>query len=111
MEYYNGQNNENYQFYTGRIQDMIVKPEVLMAMNTDYRAKKEEDKSENKIKPGLPRPHPKTPLNPPVKKVNFKAVQETEKLRQKQQRQLKMNAMLSAQQASAESSDPTQLNP
>jgi hypothetical protein len=46
-----------------------------------------------------------------VKKVNFKAVQETEKLRQKQQRQLKMNAMLSAQEASAESSDPTQLNP
>jgi hypothetical protein len=44
VEYYNGQNNENYQFYTGRIQDMIVKPEVLMAMNTDYRAKKEEDK-------------------------------------------------------------------
>lgn len=89
---------------------MIVRPEVLLAMNADYGSPAKPDVVKSKG-PGLPRPPPPKTPQMVVKKVNFQAVQETEKLRQKQQRQLKMNAMLSAQQASGESSEEPKLNP
>jgi len=73
VEFYNGQNNDKYQFYTTKIQDLIIRPEVLMAMNLDSKAQKTQTSSSgSKIRSGLPRAPPKTPAaGSPSKTVNF----------------------------------------
>ena len=35
MEYYNGMNNDKYQLYADRIQNTLMRPEILMVMQRE----------------------------------------------------------------------------
>ena len=53
MEYYNGMNNDRYQLYADRIQNFLLRPEVLKVMqsassNPEGYKKEQEEKKQQK---------------------------------------------------------------